>query len=601
MAQGRPAPENREFRRAREAAERLRDRQTGRRVDAIAVVLDRGMEVVARDRQTAHSQVRAAASVGRALAAGMLSAGGVADAGNDAFAAVPEFLGDSAVSAHAPSGANDCGGIGSQGDDGGPVAGVKTPPKPSPQGGGLSQAAPLADGAALASRAVPAAVAEGFADAGASAFFPPAVVANLGAAAETAMAGLTGPEMVRMRREWLMTAHAAQKPPAGDWRNWLLIGGRGSGKTRAGAEWVQALAAGAGRRSDLRIALVAETLGDAREVMIDGLSGIARVARKYRPEVEISRRRLVWPNGVVAQIFSSEDPESLRGPQFHYAWCDELAKWKYAEDTFDMLQFGLRLGQFPRQLVTTTPRPVPVLKRLIADPGTRLVRLSTLSNAQNLAPGFLTALQSRYGGTRLGRQEIDGELIEDREDGLWTRAQLEALVLKGPEAMRRIVVGVDPPAGGANACCGIVVAGLGVSGRAVVLFDGSVEGASPADWARAVVKSFRRFEADRVVAEINQGGDMVAAVLRSVEASLPVSTVRATRGKFLRAEPVAALYEQGRVVHAARFADLEDQMCDFGPDGLLSSGRSPDRLDALVWALTALMLENTGEPRVRGV
>ncbi|TCR93181.1 phage terminase large subunit-like protein [Rhizobium sp. BK376] len=401
-------------------------------------------------------------------------------------------------------------------------------------------------------------------------------------------------------REWSIAGRLDQQPPKGDWRTWLILGGRGSGKTRAGAEWVQAIAS-AGERSDLRIALVAETLGDAREVMIDGVSGICRIAGPKRPEFEISRRRLVWPNGAVAQLFSSEDPESLRGPQFHFAWCDELAKWKHGQETWDMLQFGLRLGTAPRQLVTTTPRPVPLLKGLMADGGTRLTRMSTLSNTDNLAPGFIDALSARYGGTRLGRQELDGELIEDREDALWKREAIEAVTIRFAGALRRIVVAVDPPAAaGAQSCCGIVVAGLEASGRAVVLADCSVEGASPAAWAAAVVRAYRRFDADRVVAEINQGGDMVAAMLRSVDAVLPVSTVRATRGKFLRAEPVAALYEQGRVAHAARFTALEDQMCDFGPDGL-SLGRSPDRLDALVWALTALMLEGNGEPRVRGI
>ncbi len=413
-----------------------------------------------------------------------------------------------------------------------------------------------------------------------------------------------GREPVRVRRtvlDWEFTGRPEQKPPEGGWRNWLLMGGRGSGKTRAGAEWVHELAAGSGPRSDLRIALVAETLGDAREVMVDGVSGIWRVARRMRPEVEISRRRLVWPNGAMAQFFSSEDPESLRGPQFHFAWCDELAKWKYAEETFDMLQFALRLGTAPRQLITTTPRPLPLLKRLIADPGTRLTRIATVDNAKNLAPGFIAALQARYGGTRLGRQELGGELVEDREDALWKREQIEALTVRMTEPLRRIVVAVDPPASaGRSSCCGIVVAGLLGSGRAVVLADCSVEGASPADWANAVVRAYRRFEADRIVAEINQGGDMVAAMLKSVDVNLPVTTVRAMRGKYLRAEPVAALYEQGRVVHAARFTALEDQMCDFGPDGL-SSGRSPDRLDALVWALTALILEGAGEPRVRGM
>lgn len=411
----------------------------------------------------------------------------------------------------------------------------------------------------------------------------------------------TGPNLFRFMRCWTENARDEQMPPSGNWRVWLLMGGRGSGKTRAGAEWVQQLAAGKTARSGLRIALVAETLGDAREVMIDGVSGICRIAWKNRPEFEASRRRLVWPNGTVAQIFSSEDPESLRGPQFDYAWCDELGKWKHGQETWDMLQFALRLGDDPRALVTTTPRPVPVLKALIADPGTLTRTIRTSDNAKNLAPGFLDAMAGRYGGTRLGRQELDGEMIEDREDALWSRAAIEALKLRDAGPLGRIVVAVDPPSGmGRESCCGIIVAGLDRTGRGVVLADCSVEGASPAGWAGAVVKAYRRFDADRIVAEVNQGGDMVQAVLKGIDAQLPVTAVRASRGKWLRAEPVAALYEQGRVVHAGSFPVLEDQMCDFGPDGL-SSGRSPDRLDALVWALTALMLEGGGEPRVRGI
>ncbi|MEB2847121.1 DNA-packaging protein [Rhizobiales bacterium RZME27] len=428
-----------------------------------------------------------------------------------------------------------------------------------------------------------------------------------GRSSDIADNNLLTPHIHALGREWRISGRAAQTPPSGDWRTWLIMGGRGSGKTRAGAEWVHALASAA-PRCDLRIALVAETLGDAREVMVDGASGICRIARANVPDFEVTRRRLVWPNGAVAQIFSSEDPESLRGPQFHFAWCDELAKWKHAQETFDMLQFGLRLGTDPRQLVTTTPRPVPVLKALITDPTTYLVRMSTAANAKNLAPGFMAVLESRYGGTRLGRQEIAGELIEDRADALWKRTDLEACVTRAYGPLKRIVVAVDPPSGsGEESCCGIVVAGIeenalssGGFGRVVVLADCSVEGMTPAGWAQAVAKAYARFAADRVVAEVNQGGDMVLAMLKSVDAGLPVTMVRATRGKFLRAEPVAALYEQGRVLHAGTFVELEDQMCDFGPDGL-SSGRSPDRLDALVWALTALVLDGQGEPRVRGI
>jgi phage terminase large subunit-like protein len=390
-----------------------------------------------------------------------------------------------------------------------------------------------------------------------------------------------------------------QRPPGGDWRSWLILGGRGSGKTRAGAEWVQALATG---ESPVRIALIGETLGDAREVMVDGVSGIWRIARVDRPAFEVSRRRLIWPNGSTAQLFSSEDPESLRGPQFDYAWADEIGKWKHAEETWDMLQFGLRLGALPRQAATTTPRATPLLKRLITEPGAVLTRLATRDNADNLAPGFIAALEQRYGGTRLGRQELDGEMIEDRDDALWSRSLIERSRIRAPGPMRRIVVAVDPPASevARDSCCGVVVAGLGEDGRAVVLADCSVERASPARWADAVARAYRRFQADRVIAEINQGGDMVTAILRAADANLPISTVSARRGKRARAEPVAALYEQGRVAHAGAFSALEDQMCDFGPDGL-STGASPDRLDALVWALTALMLTGAGEPRVRGV
>jgi phage terminase large subunit-like protein len=405
---------------------------------------------------------------------------------------------------------------------------------------------------------------------------------------------------LRLGSVWSLAGRDEQQPPPGDWRTWLLMGGRGSGKTRAGAEWVHAMASGA--KAPLRIALVAETLADAREVMIDGVSGIWRIARFRRPQFEITRRRLVWPNGSVAQLFSSEDPDSLRGPQFDLAWCDELAKWKHAQETWDMLQFGLRLGDMPRQVVTTTPRAIPLVRALIKDAGTVVTRLSTEGNRANLAPGFIEMIEQRYGGTRLGRQELGGELIEDREDALWSRDMLERLRIRTPGPLGRIVVAVDPPAAerAKDSCCGIVVAGLEATGRAVVLADLSVANASPAAWGNAVVKAFRKYRADRVVAEVNQGGDMVSAILRSVDETLPVTTVHARRGKYLRAEPVAALYEQGRVAHAGTFPALEDQMCDFGPDGL-SGGGSPDRLDALVWALTSLVLDRQGEPRVRGI
>ncbi len=416
---------------------------------------------------------------------------------------------------------------------------------------------------------------------------------------------------VATSEEWFGRARLSQYPlwkgEKGAPDRWLVIGGRGAGKTRLGAEWVNALARGlppfcpqgVGRYG--AIALVGETLADIREVMIEGPSGILTVARRARPRFEPSRRRLVWEaSGAVAQMFSSEDPESLRGPQFDAAWCDELAKWKNLDATWDMLEFGLRLGPRPQLLVTTTPRPVPLLKRLLADKAVHRTRMKTRDNARNLAPGFMAAVEERYGGTRLGRQELDGELIEDRADALWKRAMLETSAPVAREALARIVVAVDPPASGGarSASCGIVVAGLTRDGAGVVLEDGTVSGAAPAAWAAKAIGLYHRWEADCLVAEVNQGGDMVSAVIRTVDPLVPVRAVRATRGKWLRAEPVAALYEQGRVRHAARMAALEDEMCDFGADGL-SGGRSPDRVDALVWALTELMLKRAASPRIR--
>lgn len=415
----------------------------------------------------------------------------------------------------------------------------------------------------------------------------------------------SGEEAARILREWAGSARGLQYRPGMVRPNWLIMGGRGSGKTRLGAEWVNSLVRGfppfAWHRH-MRIALVGETLGDVREVMVEGPSGIVPISRGHRPRYEASRRRLLWDSGAVAQAFSSEDPESLRGPQFEAAWCDEVAKWKNAQDCFDMLQFGLRLGEEPRQIVTTTPKAVPIVKRLLADTTFTVTRMRTEENRANLAKGFLEAVTRRYAGSRLGRQELDGELLEDREGALWSRAELEKAHGLANGELRRIVVAVDPPASARRTsdACGIVVAGLDGDHRAVVLCDGSMRQARPQDWAARVATLFKRYEADCVVAEVNQGGEMVAAVLRTVAPTLPVKEVRASRGKWLRAEPVAALYHQGRVVHAERFPELEDEMCDFGPNGL-SNGRSPDRLDALVWAISELLLSEAGNPRIRNL
>ncbi|WP_371054943.1 DNA-packaging protein [Rhodosalinus sp. K401] len=391
-----------------------------------------------------------------------------------------------------------------------------------------------------------------------------------------------------------------QLPPGGDWRAWVVLGGRGAGKTRAGAEWVRAQVEGPrpldpGRARN--VALVGETYDQARDVMVLGESGIVACSPPdRRPEWQVSKRRLVWPNGAAAQLYSASDPEALRGPQFDAAWADELAKWPRGEAAWDMLQFALRLGDDPRLCVTTTPRNVAVLKRLLAAPTTVVTRAATEANRANLAESFLAEVRARYDGTRLGRQELDGVLLEDAEGALWTSAALAGMQLDVAPELDRIVVAVDPPATGhaGSDACGIVVAGAVTRGpvadwRAVVLEDASVEAASPSAWAKAAVAAMERWRAERLVAEVNQGGAMVEAVIRQVDPLVPIRSVHATRGKVARAEPVAALYEQGRVRHLRGLARLEDQMCRMTAHGFEGSG-SPDRVDALVWALHELMI-----------
>lgn len=378
--------------------------------------------------------------------------------------------------------------------------------------------------------------------------------------------------------DWEVWARDDQLPSDKEFVTWLLLGGRGAGKTRAGAEWVKAIALG---NSQARIALIGETLGDARSVMVEGVSGLLSVhADHERPKFEPSKKQITWNNGAVARLFSAEDPESLRGPQHSHIWSDETAKWKYADQTFDMAQFGLRLGKKPQQVVTTTPRPIPLLKRLLEEPTTVVSKATTDMNAANLAPSFLDTIVGRYRGTRLGRQELDAEILEDRPDALWPRALIEQCRVSTAPELERIVVAVDPPvtSGKRSDACGIIVAGRGPDGRAFVLRDATLERAAPTEWARAVAAAYHRAGADRVVAEVNQGGELVAAMIAQVDASIPVRMVRATRGKWLRAEPVAALYEQGRVAHVGAFPELEDQMADFGRDGL-SGNASPDRVD----------------------
>ncbi|MBB4041419.1 phage terminase large subunit-like protein [Microvirga flocculans] len=408
---------------------------------------------------------------------------------------------------------------------------------------------------------------------------------------------------IRCRPEQRLPGLARRHDP---WTIWLMLGGRGAGKTRTGAEWIRGIALGDpdfGAGASRRIALVGETFADARNVMVEGPAGILAIhARHERPAWSPSLRKLEWPNGAVAHVFSAEDPDSLRGPQFEAAWADELAKWRHVEETWDMLQFGLRLGLHPRQMVTTTPRPIPILKRFLADPAVAVSRVRTSENAENLAPAFLDAVVRRYAGTRLGRQELDGDIVEDRPDALWTRDAIEANRVEAAPPLARIVVAVDPPASSSKRAdaCGIVAAGLDEGGTGYVLEDATASGLKPPEWAAKAVALYRRLQADALIVETNQGGEMVGGVIREVDPSVPVVSVRATRGKYLRAEPVSVLYAQNRVRHVGALPVLEDELCDFGPGGL-SSGRSPDRMDALVWALTDLMLRDRREPRVRAL
>ena len=389
--------------------------------------------------------------------------------------------------------------------------------------------------------------------------------------------------------DWRAWAHPCQIPDEGDWGTWLFLGGRGAGKTRAGAEWLSGLA-----EPGRRLALVGPTLHDVREVMIEGPSGLKAIAPPdQRPAYEASRRRLVWPNGAVAQAFSAEEPDRLRGPQFHHAWADEFCAWKAPGDTLASLRLGLRLGEAPRLAVTTTPRPIRDLRTLIDEAGTVVTRAGTAVNAANLSPAFLEGLKALYAGTRLEAQEIDGRVLEG-DGALWTLEMLGRARGTKPDHLETVVVGVDPPATAGGDACGIVAVGRR-GDTAYVLDDATVRGRSPIGWATAVAETVARHEADWVIAEINQGGDMVMEVLRQAQCGARTRGVRAHLAKQLRAEPVAALYEQGRVVHCGAFPDLEEELMRMGDGGR----DSPDRADALVWAVTDLLLGRRGKPRLR--
>lgn len=414
---------------------------------------------------------------------------------------------------------------------------------------------------------------------------------------------------VQVRRfliqEWSWQAHFGQlEPPSlddgGPWRCWLLMAGRGFGKTRSGAEWVHRIAAS---NPEARIALVAETRQEAVRVMVEGSSGILATAKGQRPRWSRTAGQIEWSNGAQAFLYSAEAAEALRGPEHDAAWCDELGKWgRNGAAAWDNLMLGLRRGERPQVVVTTTPRPVALLKRIIADDDTAITGGRTLDNA-HLPPAFHKAMQATYGGTRLGAQELDGRLIEAIEGSLFPPEVLErARLLPGTiSRFARIVIGVDPPASAEGDACGIVVCAVDRRDPPCfhILADCSVSGLRPEGWARAVANTAAAWRADRIVAEKNQGGEMVAAVLRGADCTLPVRLVHASRGKAARAEPVAALMEAGRVLLAGRFPELEEELGGLTAGGYEGPTRSPDRADACVWAISALIEgARRGMPRI---
>lgn len=433
---------------------------------------------------------------------------------------------------------------------------------------------------------------------------------------ELALLPITDLALMHARYDWLLKARPDQIRPSGDWSAWVLKAGRGAGKTRTGAEEVFWQSA----REQQRWALVAPTSNDVRKTMFEGESGLLSVVPE-RLLVDYNRSSLeMWirPLGYdgsdkdkcsLLTGYSSEEPERLRGPQHHNAWCDELAAWKYQQDTWDMLEFTMRLGDDPRYIVTTTPKPSGILRALMSEPDTVVTEASTMANAANLPKKFLDKLLRKYEGTRLGRQELYAELIGDNPYALWQASQLDEIRVTRSQLpdMRRIVVAVDPPvtSGEDSDECGIVVAGESSSERDrwYVLEDASQQGLTPQEWASEAVSAYHRWSADAIVGEVNQGGDMVETVVHTEDPTASFIQVRATRGKVVRAEPIASLYEQGKVRHLGQMSDLESQMCDFTSDfDKKQMGYSPDRVDALVWAMTELALDGeAGDPRVRSL
>jgi len=385
-----------------------------------------------------------------------------------------------------------------------------------------------------------------------------------------------------VRFDWASKARPSQRPPEGDWRTWLIMAGRGFGKTRVGAEWTRESA-----KHFRFVNLIGATADDARDIMIEGESGILAICPDgERPDYQSSKRRLVWPSGATSLIFTADEPDRLRGKSHERLWADEIGAWKYSADAWDMAMFGLRLGADPRCIATTTPRPIQLVRDLIADPECVVTRGTTYENRDNLAPAFFQQIITKYEGTRLGRQELNAELLDDVPGALWERELIDTLRVHEHPSLVRIVVGVDPSvtSSSESAECGIVVAGVDAAGIAYVLDDKSRRG-TPHSWAVAAVAAYHAHHANRLVAEVNNGGEMVQLTIATIDPRVAYKAVHAQKGKAARAEPIAALYEQGKVHHVGTLDALEDQMCTYVPGAL-----SPDRLDALVWALTELML-----------
>ena len=393
----------------------------------------------------------------------------------------------------------------------------------------------------------------------------------------------------QLLHDWRFWARPSQLAPPGDWLVWLNLAGRGAGKTRVGAEWVRARV-----KTPLggRGALIARNPADARDTMIEGESGILNIGHpSERPEYESSKRRLTWANGAQATIYTSYEPDQLRGPQHHWAWADEICSFKYVRETFENLTLGMRLGERPQIVITTTPKPLKILQEIIDSPYTALTRGNTYDNRANLPRVFYDQIVNRYAGTTLGRQEIYGELLTELPGALWKRS---LFVRKPAPELVRVVVAIDPAvtSGEDSDETGILIAGKGTDGNCYVLADRSGR-FTPDGWAKRAIQAFAELNCDRIIAEANNGGEMVSLTLRTVDSTVPIKLVHASRGKQARAEPVVALYEQGKIFHTAVFSDLEDQLCTWLPE----DGASPDRMDALVWAITELMLSNRSNVR----